>query len=137
MLTKKEVKLLKEEIQFFNLVQKTFLHNTAKVFPAIEKLNYNYSLQLEAVTMVMTCSGRRYSFLLNTLKSFFTQNTYPIKEIIVIDDDVINEEFNTTKQMFPNITWISTNMKVGQLFAIDIAYKFITTEFYFHCEEDW
>jgi hypothetical protein len=41
------------------------------------------------------------------------------------------------KQKFPNITWISTNLKVGQLFAIDIAYKFVKTEYYFHSEEDY
>jgi hypothetical protein len=64
-------------------------------------------------------------------------NTYPIKEIIVIDDDIINDGFNEIKQKYPNITWVSTNMKVGQLFAIDIAYKFVKTDFYFHSEEDW
>jgi hypothetical protein len=71
------------------------------------------------------------------LISFFKQNTYPIEEIIVVDDDFINEGFNALKHKFPNITWISTNLKVGQLYAIDIAYKFVKTEYYFHSEEDW
>jgi hypothetical protein len=48
-------------------------------------------------------------------------NTYPTKEIIVVDDDVIFEGFDEMKQKYPNITWVSTNMKVGQLFAIDIT----------------
>jgi len=35
-------------------------------------------------------------------------------------------------KIYPNITWIITNLKVEQLSAIDQAYKYIDTEYYFH-----
>lgn len=38
---------------------------------------------------------------------------------------------------YPNITWISANRRVGQAFAIDIAYTLINAPYYFHCEDDW
>lgn len=38
---------------------------------------------------------------------------------------------------YPNITFMSTNLKVGQFYAVDLIYKYIKTEYYFHSEEDF
>jgi hypothetical protein len=39
---------------------KNLINNRTKVFPATHNLSYNYSQQQEPVTVVYTCSGRRY-----------------------------------------------------------------------------
>ena len=38
---------------------------------------------------------------------------------------------------YPNITWIITNIKIGQASALDQAYKHIETEYFFSSEDDW
>lgn len=40
-------------------------------------------------------------------------------------------------QHYPNITWIISNIKVGQVSGVDQAYKHIDTDYYFHSEDDW
>jgi hypothetical protein len=64
-------------------------------------------------------------------------NTYPLSAVVAIDDDVLNPQFAALVARFPNITWVSTNVKVGQLYAIDLLYSFIKTEYFFHSEEDF
>ena len=75
----------------------------------------------------MTSAGRRYTFLKVSLNSFFVNNTYPIRQIIIIDDDFYNDEFEKLTQIYKNVTWISTNLKVGQFYAVDLAYKHVQT----------
>lgn len=38
---------------------------------------------------------------------------------------------------YPNITWIISNIRVGQVTGVDQAYKYIETDYYFHWEDDW
>lgn len=69
------------------------MNKVAQFFPATEKLSYDYSKETEPATVVFTCSGRRYKLFEKTLASFFINSTYPIREILVVDDDKVNEEF--------------------------------------------
>lgn len=74
----------------------------------------------------MTTSGRS-SYLGRVLISFFKFNTYPIKKFVIIKDGTINEEIEKLIPVYKNITWIIANKNIGQLAAIDVAYKLIDT----------
>lgn len=74
----------------------------------------------------MTTSGRA-PYLRKGLKSFFEFNTYPIEKMIVINDGGHYDELDEIIEQYKNITWILTMKEIGQLAAIDEAYKFIET----------
>ena len=62
-----------------------------------------------------------------TLLSFFKFNTYPLKKIVAVCDGEMSPSWEEVIKTYPNITWIITNVKVGQIAAIDQAYKYIDT----------
>lgn len=88
------------------------------------------------MTVVFLVSDRMKTFEL-VLKNFFEQNSYPIKKAIVVHDGPTNKDLNFLMNTYKNTTWIVTNIKVGQLEAIDQAYKYIETEHYFYAEGDF
>ena len=89
------------------------------------------------ITFVCTSCGRP-DLLARTLESFFEYNTYPIREFIVIEDGIHPSEVSSDPRFVGRqIKWLATGRRVGQMAAIDIAYAHITTEYIFHCEDDW
>ena len=66
------------------------------------------------ITLVVTSCGR-YDLLAKTLESFYKFNTYPISEVIVVED------------------W----NRAGQIKHIDLAYSRVKTPYIFACEDDW
>src|SRR5262245_4194320 len=95
------------------------------------------SSRTDDVTVVLTSCGRP-DLLARTLDSFLKYTTYPIRAFIVIEDGVaqstlaVAERFRQQK-----IRWLCTGKKVGQILAIDLAYKHVATPYIFHCEDDW
>ena len=91
------------------------------------------------MTVVFQMSGdaNRAVLLASTLSSFFKHNTYPLTKIVAIHDGQTNAQLEKVISEYPNITWIITNFNVGQLAALDQAFKYIDTEYYFQSEEDW
>lgn len=75
--------------------------------------------------------------LSQTLASFFKYNTYPLSKIVAIHDGESNQNLLEIIDRYPNITWIIANIQIGQLSAIDQAYKHIETDYFFHTEDDW
>ncbi len=59
-------------------------------------------------------------------------NTYSLKKVIIIHDGIPFAALNKIIEVYKNVTWIITNQAIGQFAAIDVAYKFIETEYYFH-----
>lgn len=90
------------------------------------------------VTMVIT-SCNRPGLLEETFDSFIKHNTYPIKEYIIIDDSgkIGINDFLKEKYKNENITLLYNKINIGQVKSIDIAYEYVTTNYIFHCEEDW
>ncbi|MDP9839003.1 hypothetical protein J2T09_003775 [Neorhizobium huautlense] len=89
------------------------------------------------VTMVVT-SCRRFDLLEKTLRSFFTFNNYPLKEVIVIEDSDDEGVFKVA-EMFPDqpIRVIFNKVNIGQSRSIDKAYAEVETPYIFHVEDDW
>lgn len=62
-----------------------------------------------------------------TLVSFFTQNSYPLSKMIVIYDGKPTEYTYQMISTYRNITWIISNIRLGQLAAVDQVYRHIDT----------
>jgi hypothetical protein len=92
------------------------------------------------VTFVLTSCGR-VDLLEKTLDSFFKFNTYPIDRYIITEDSadplVFAECLSLSKKYTANLEFIFNYEKLGQSKSIDKAYSMVTTEYIFHCEEDW
>lgn len=89
------------------------------------------------VTMAITSCGRQ-DLLVRTLDSFLKYNTYPVREIVVIEDGEAERNLPLEpRYRRHNIRWLSTGTRIGQIAAIDMAYGAIETEYIFHCEDDW
>jgi glycosyltransferase involved in cell wall biosynthesis len=88
------------------------------------------------VTVVIT-SYNRLDLLETTINSFNKYNTYPVKEIIIIEDSGIKDVHEKLKTKYPNYKLILNEENLGAYESIDIAYSHVTTPFVFHCEDDW
>jgi hypothetical protein len=89
------------------------------------------------VSVVITSCGRQ-ELLVRTLDSFFEHNTYPIREFIVIEDgehgsnSALEERYSDV-----GIRWLATGSRLGQIDTVDAAYAGLSTDYIFHCEDDW
>lgn len=89
------------------------------------------------VTLVITSCGR-IDLLEKTLYSFFKFNTYPIKKVIIVEDSGQPQNFTNVKSLVNVPLEILVNEKnIGQMPSIDKAYSRVTTDYIFHCEDDW
>jgi hypothetical protein len=89
------------------------------------------------VTVVITGCGRQ-DLLAQTLKSFVEFNTYAPCQVIVIEDGDgrVNDEL-AAQYRHLDFKWLETGTRVGQIAAIDMAYRAVETDYIFHCEDDW
>ncbi len=92
------------------------------------------------VTVVLTSCGR-FDLLQKTLHSFFSCNTYPLKDFIIIEDSG-KSGIGDIKQCIPiefqeNVSIIINKQAKGQEVSVDRAYQKVTTKYVFHCEDDW
>ena len=89
------------------------------------------------VTAVCT-SCRRPDLLERTLESFFAFNTYPLKQLVIVEDGPTSGNAKLIRRFCNRpITWIATGGNAGQITAIDLAYSLVDTEAVFHLEDDW
>jgi hypothetical protein len=92
---------------------------------------------VEQITFVLTSCGR-FDLLERTLSSFLANNDYPIQRYLLIEDSGDAGVF-AMRGRFPDVPLeIHLNdPPLGQMKSIDKAYATITTEYVFHCEDDW
>jgi glycosyltransferase involved in cell wall biosynthesis len=92
---------------------------------------------MNKVTLVIT-SCNRADLLERTVESFFKFNTYPIEEVIIIEDSGIKQNFKKIKNLITCKFQVIENEKnIGQIPSIDTAYSRVSTDYIFHCEDDW
>ena len=90
-------------------------------------------------TMVIT-SGRRYPELCRTLDSFLKYNSYPLKEIIISQEDFeeVYERFRERYLEYIDEGYIRMiKGKNNHMDSLDNLYSQITTPYFFHMEDDW
>lgn len=92
----------------------------------------------KSVSLVIT-SCNRFDLLEQTLASFIKYNTYPISQFIIIEDSHNRAKLASTLAKFDGIDFIMLNNdpQLGQMKSIDRAYSYVTSDYIFHCEEDW
>jgi len=89
------------------------------------------------VTVVLTSCGRE-DLLRQTIESFLQFNTYPIKELILIEDSGATGVHEHYKRSVPfPVRTIYNERTLGQIRSVDVAYSFVSTPYIFHCEDDW
>lgn len=94
----------------------------------------------DKVTLAITSCGRLH-LLEKTLESFVKYNTYPIEEVIIIDDSSRALNWDPiealVKKITPHFLIIENPINIGQYKSLDILYPCINTKWTFHCEDDW
>jgi hypothetical protein len=82
-------------------------------------------------------SCRRIGLLHQTVSAFMRANTYPIKEIIIVNDSGDEMIHELLRESYPDFTLVLHPENVGLIRSIDLGYEHIKTEYFFHCEDDW
>ena len=89
------------------------------------------------VTLVITSCGR-FEYLKQTLESFISYNTYPVREIIITEDSGDESVRNyLPESVRDHVQLIINKPRLGQIKSIDLAYSKVGTDYIFHCEDDW
>lgn len=90
------------------------------------------------VSLVLT-SCNRFDLLEDTLRSFFSSNTYPIAQHIIIEDSPNIHKLDKVVAKFPDVefTTLYNDPQLGQMQSIEKAYSYVTSDYIFHCEDDW
>jgi len=93
---------------------------------------------IKTISVVIT-SCNRFDLLDKTLESFFKFNTYPLNQIIIIEDSSKDLKIKMLIEKYRqhNITLIVNNDRIGQMSSINKAYSHVNSDYIFHCEDDW
>jgi hypothetical protein len=86
---------------------------------------------------VIFFSCRRIEILKNTVKEFLRSNTYPIYEIIIVNDSADEKIHDELRQLYPDFTLVLHPENGGLMKSIDLGYLHIKTNYFYHCEDDW
>jgi len=90
------------------------------------------------ISLVVT-SCARHDLLQQTLGSFYLRTDLEPQELIIIEDsDAPMPGFlNDFIWRQRGLRWFSNERRIGQIYAIDRAYREARYDFVFHCEDDW
>lgn len=86
---------------------------------------------------VIFFSCRRMEILYESMKAFVDLNTYPVNEFIIVNDSADPEIHKRLQETYINATFVFNKENVGLMRSIDLGYKYIKTEYFFHAEDDW
>lgn len=90
---------------------------------------------MEQVTAIFF-SCRRLGLLKRTVDAFMKWNTYPLFEVLIVNDSADPVIHGQLKENFP-YKLILNEKNVGLIQSCDLGYAHIKTEYFFHCEDDW
>lgn len=92
------------------------------------------------VALVVTSCGR-LELLINTLQSFAATNSYPITQVIIVEDGGMDLQEKFISEIIglniSDVTVVKNEYNIGQIASIDRAYALVRTDYIFHCEDDW
>jgi hypothetical protein len=89
----------------------------------------------EVTAIFFSCT--RLDLLARTIQSFMAYNTYPMKEIIIVNDSGQRAIHEQLKKSYREFTLVLNVENVGLMKSIDQGYAHIKTEYFYHCEDDW
>lgn len=88
------------------------------------------------VTLCITAGGRP-DLLRITFATLLSQNAKFFHDILVTNDRGDEETNHVIHELTPQARLFSHDVPLGQHPSIDEMYSHVTTEFIFHCEDDW
>lgn len=88
------------------------------------------------ISVVIT-SYNRPDLLCRTIESFEKFNSYPVSEIIIIEDSANISMINHLKAHYSNYHLIINEENIGAYASIDRAYSQVKTPYIAHIEDDW
>lgn len=97
---------------------------------------FGFDVPTVDIVAVFLTSSRAYNLKI-TMSSFFSKNSYPLKKVVCVNDGPSYPELEAVIKLFPNVTWVISNIKVGQLEAVDQGFRYIDTEYFFFSEDDF
>jgi hypothetical protein len=77
------------------------------------------------------------NLLHQTIKSFLAANTYPLYDLLIVNDSGDKEIHNHIKKTYMGASFVFHDQNVGLMKSIDLGYKHINTEYFYHGEDDW
>ena len=92
-------------------------------------------MESSEVTVILT-SCNRFDLLRKTIDSFVLHNTYPIAAFYVYEDSGNGIPIEL-KKLYPFITWIEPRERKGQIYALDVLWSKVETEYCMNLEDDW
>lgn len=89
-------------------------------------------------TLVLT-SCNRPAFLQETLQSLVSSDLTGIARIIVIEDSPSPAIAPLVRDILCDVPhlFLQNDMNRGQIYSVDRAYAQVTTDYVYHCEDDW
>jgi len=95
------------------------------------------NLPMTNITLVITSCGR-VELLKRTVASLIKYYKFPKERFIIIEDSANKKVADELKAEFGEIATLLINDKnLGILKSVDKAYEKVTTQYIFHCEDDW
>jgi hypothetical protein len=91
---------------------------------------------MEPITAIFF-SCRRLDLLKQTIDSFIRSDSYPLKDMIIVNDSGDSDIHHELRLSYPFCTLVLHPENVGLMKSIDLGYKHIKTEYFYHCEDDW
>jgi hypothetical protein len=92
------------------------------------------------VTLVVTSCGRA-ALLLKTLETFTRYNTCTLHEVLIVEDgDLEHDQSLLAKTLslpLEKVRILKNSKNLGQIQSIDRAYAEVSSQYIFHCEDDW
>jgi len=89
-----------------------------------------------SITFVLTSCGR-FELLRQTLQTFFAHNTHKFDKYVIVEDSLDDGIFKVLDEFDEKFEVIFNTKKLGQMRSIDRAYASVTSDYVFHCEDDW
>ena len=90
----------------------------------------------EPVTAIFF-SCRRMDLLKRSVFNFVKYNTYLTVEFIIVNDSGDEKIHRELEENYEGATFVFNEENVGLMKSIDLGYKHIKTEYFFHSEDDW
>lgn len=88
------------------------------------------------VTVVCTSCGR-WSYLCDTLASFFRSNSYPVRAVIIAEDSGDTWIADNIRRRFPRVRLLFDGKSKGRLARLQEAWACVDTKYIFHLEDAW
>lgn len=72
-----------------------------------------------------------------SVEAFLKINTYPYVDFIIVNDSGDEDIHRQIEETYPGATFVFNKENVGLIKSVDNGYAHITTDWVFHCEDDW